>query len=148
MCPQRFYPASQSINDLRREMNRLMDGVMRPVGGMPAVFRTSTFPALNMWEDGESLYAEAEVPGLSMSDIELNLTGNELTIKGERKPLEGEDLAFHRRERGTGVFSRTVNLPVEVNADKVEATLKNGVLMVVLPKAEAARPRRITVQGE
>jgi len=72
--------------------------------------------------------------------------GNELTIKGRRQPAQGEDLAYHRRERGTGEFTRTVTLPAEVDATKVEARLENGVVTVTMPKAATAKPRKITVK--
>jgi HSP20 family protein len=109
--------------------------------------RTRVFPALNVWEDGDRFYAEAEVPGVKMDDMEIYASGNELTVRGQRKPLEDNEVTYHRQERGGGEFSRVITLPAEVNADKVEATLKNGVLTVMLPKAEAARMRKIQVKG-
>ncbi|GJQ26800.1 MAG: molecular chaperone Hsp20 [Phycisphaerae bacterium] len=128
---------------VRREMSELLDNVFN---GREA--RARTFPALNIWEEGDHLFAEAELPGLGMEDIELFVVGSELTIKGQRKPMVEENANYHRRERGVGEFCRTVTLPVEIDADKVEATLKNGVLTVKLPKAEAARPRKISVRSE
>ncbi len=135
-----------ALNELQREMNRLFDGFSpRLTGGpwMPA----AAFPALNVWEDGDALYAEAEIPGVSQDDLEVYAVGNELTIKGTRKPREGDDVAYHRRERGTGEFTRVITLPVDIAADKVQASLKDGVLTVTLPKAEAAKPKKITVKA-
>lgn len=135
------------LNDLQREMNRLFDGYgPRFDGG--AWTRPATFPALNVWEEGDSLYAEAEIPGVSQGDLEVYAVGNELTIKGVRKSREGEDLAYHRRERGTGEFTRVITLPVDIEAEKVQASLRDGVLTVTLPKAEEARPRKIAVKAK
>lgn len=144
MFPQRFYPNWNSLDQLRHEMNHLLENV---TGGLvPGSFLGGrAFPALNLWEDGECLYVEAEVPGMSMDDLDVHITGNDLTIKGERKGMAGENLTYHRQERGTGAFSRSINLPLEVNPDKVEAVLKDGVLTITLPKSAAARSRKITV---
>jgi len=105
-------------------------------------------PHLNVWESEGSLHAEAEVPGLRMEDLEILVVGNELVIKGARQPVgnEKDERVFHRRERGDGVFSRVVRLPVEIDAGKVSAVLKDGILSIDLPKAEVARPRRIEVR--
>jgi HSP20 family protein len=137
--------AAWPFGDLRSEVNRLFEQVMEPSNG-GSILGGRSFPAVNMWEDGECMYAEAEIPGVPMSDIEVNVVGNELSIKGQRKCVCGEEVTFHRRERGIGEFSRFLTLPVAIDADKVEAVLKNGVLKIKLPKAEAARPRRIEVK--
>ncbi len=128
---------------VRREMGELLDSVFN---GHES--RSRAFPALNIWEDGDHLFAEAELPGMGMDDIELFVVGSELTIKGQRKAMDDQNANYHRRERGVGEFCRTVTLPVEIDANKVEATLKNGVLTISLPKAEAARPRKISVRSE
>ncbi len=138
---QRF-PFTPAL-ELRREMDRLFNmflpEVFEPLGG--------PYPALNVWEDGERLVAEAEVPGLALNDLEILVRGNELTIQGSRRGVNGDDAVYHRRERGTGDFVRHLTLPAEIDADKVEATLKDGVLTVILPKSEQARARRITVKS-
>jgi len=106
-----------------------------------------TFPALNLWEDTDALYAEAEVPGLSMDDLEVSVMGNELSIRGERKDQPAEGVSYHRRERGVGGFSRVVRLPGDIDAGKVQANLRDGVLTITLPKAEATKPRKIQVRA-
>ena len=133
----------------RNEMDRLMDNFLEnaPSEFPFGVWGRRTFPALNVWEEGDKLLAEAEVPGLKMDDLEVTVQGDELTIKGERQAGEEEDVTYHRRERGLGRFSRVIRLPVEVNADKVQATLREGVLTITLPKAEAVLPRKIEVKG-
>ena len=128
----------------RHEMDRLFSNFLgdRPDG---SVHVRGSFPSLNVWEDEHAFVAEAEVPGLKMDDLEIFVTGDELTIKGERKACECEDVTYHRQERGTGTFSRVLRLPVEVDAEKVDATLSDGVLTIKLPKAEAVLPRKIEV---
>lgn len=114
----------------------------------PAAFsRQAKFPALNVWENEECYFAEAECPGLNMQDLELSITGNQLLISGERKDEYSEKTSFHRQERGTGRFSRMLSLPTEVDSAKVEASLKNGVLTIRMPKAESAKPKRIEVKS-
>lgn len=103
-------------------------------------------PAVNVWEDDHSLFVESELPGMNLADIDVTVMGNELTIKGERKESTVEGATYHRRERTAGTFARTMTLPVEIDTAKVTATLKDGVLMITLPKAEAARPRKIEVK--
>ena len=142
------------VNQLRRELDRLFEGVL----GSPV--EATVFPPLNVWEDNDAILVEAEVPGLGMNDFEILVQGNELTIKGQRRAGYGETNAgsgsnveesqavFHRRERSVGQFARFMSLPTEVDPDKVEASLKDGVLTIKLPKSDRARARRITVKSD
>lgn len=132
------------FDELRREVDRLFEGFGRRWDG--SLFEPA-FPAVNVWEDDENLYAEAEIPGVKREDLEVYTVGDELTIKGRREPCSDEKVSYHRRERGTGEFTRIVTLPAEVKADEVEATYRDGVLTVRMPKAESARPKRITVKA-
>jgi HSP20 family protein len=126
-------------------MNRLFDRWF----DVPTSSPVAVFPAVNVWEEGEEVLVEAELPGLDLKSLELLVTGgNQLTLKGERKFQVPEKGLWHRRERGYGEFVRTVMLPSLVNADRVEARLENGVLLVRLPKHESARPRKINVKAE
>lgn len=133
--------------DLRRQIDRVFEQVMEPANGVG--FGVRSFPALNVWDDNDCVHVEAELPGVAMEDIEINVVGGELSIKGARKPLNGGNgnRTFHRQERAVGEFSRFLTLPDAIDADKVEATLKNGVLAIKLPKAETAKPRRIQVHA-
>jgi HSP20 family protein len=136
------------VTQLRDEMDRLVGDFFGPFSATaPARVGTASrgFPALNVWEDGETLYAEAEVPGLKNEDIDISVIGNELTIRGRRGEAQREGVAYHRQERGVGEFNRVLRLPIEVDANKVEATLNDGVLLVKLPKAESAKPKKIKV---
>ena len=145
MFIRRMHPA-YPFGQLGREVNRLFDSVVGPtqccqdrdMHGLPAV---------NVWEDDDNVYTEAEVPGVSMEDMELTVVDNELSIKGIRKPERDEGVTYHRQERGKGEFSRFITLPTAVDADGVDAVLTNGVLTITLPKAADARPRRIEVKS-
>jgi HSP20 family protein len=138
------HPVFGPLQQLHNELNRLAD--RWGDGRQPA--RAAEYPALNLWEADDALVLEAEMPGVSLDDIEIYVTGHDqLTIKGERKPQAPEKGVQHRLERGFGTFSRSVNLPVDVDAAKVEARLENGVLRVRLPKAETAKPRKINIKG-
>jgi len=103
-------------------------------------------PALNVVEDGDSVVIEAEVPGLKSGDVEVSFESGELTLKGEKKFEAKENAPVHRRERVYGAFTRTLTLPWEIAADKITAEMKDGVLTVVLPKAEVAKPRKVAVK--
>lgn len=134
---------------LRNEMDRLFDEFSR--GTAPNRFAgrwaATGFPSINVWEDERNLHAEAELPGLTMNDLEVFVQGDELTIKGRRDDASPEGTTWHRRERGVGEFSRVLRLPVAVNAEKVEASLRDGVLAITLPKADSVLPRKIEVKG-
>jgi len=137
------------FHQLRDEMSRLLDDFSQtaPLVGRLGWRPAGVFPALNVWEDEQCLYAEAELPGFRMEDLEVSVAGNELSIKGERKNEHQEKGAYHRRERAAGLFNRVLRLPVDIDAGKVEATLKDGVLFITLPKAEQAKPRKVQVKA-
>jgi len=106
------------------------------------------FPLMNVTENKDHYYVRAELPGLRADDLELSVTGDTLSISGERKiPAEDEKAQYHRRERDAGRFSRIVTLPAQLNTSQVEARCTDGVLTVVLPKAEEAKPRQIAVKA-
>jgi HSP20 family protein len=134
------------MNRLHREMDRLFG---RSMFNGRRVFETVDFPAVNLWEDDEMLFVEAELPGLSIDDLEIYVNaGTQLTIKGERKEPEYKEGTWHRKERGFGRFAKIVELPSPIDEDNVKASFELGVLTVSLPKNEAARHRRIEVKGD
>ena len=144
---QPFTNLWQELTQFRNEMDRLFQSYGFDAGGGPAL--AVAYPALNVWEDGDNVYAEAELPGMELSDLEIYVTGgNQLTLKGERKQPPVEKGVWHRRERGFGSFARVITLPVDVDPDRVEARFAHGVLTITMPKSEAARPRKITVKAE
>ena len=106
------------------------------------------FPSVNVWTSKEEAVLSADVPGVSADKIEISVLDDTVTLKGERSVAETpEDSVAHRQERGSGAFARTIRLPFRVEASAVDAKYENGVLEVRLPRAEADRPKQITVQA-
>lgn len=104
------------------------------------------YPLINLTEDKDKYYVRAELPGVKGDELDIQVTGNNLAISGERKiAAEDEDARYHRREREAGTFSRMIGLPGEVDADRVEAHLANGILSIAVSKAEVAKPKQISV---
>jgi HSP20 family protein len=143
--------------DLLREMSQLqqdIDEVFRGGGlsrffgpGLEPSLGLRGWPAINLREDADHLYVEALLPGVAPDQIDMNVLGNTVTLSGERTAAdpEGNGRTWHRRERSTGKFLRTIELPVEIDPDQVKAEYKNGLLRVTLPKAEAAKPKKISI---
>jgi HSP20 family protein len=144
---QSFHPVWNQLQQLQSEMNQLLSRVGEDGGRMLGL--SGTFPPVNVWEDSDAVHVEAELPGLDLKDLEIYVTGgNQLTLKGERKQNVPEKGVCHREERPFGTFTRTLTLPFNVDADKVEARFENGVLSVRLAKHESARPRKIPIKAE
>jgi HSP20 family protein len=142
---QPFSPMWNQLQQLQSEMNHLFD---RWGDGGRERGSTATYPAVNVWEDGDNIFVEAELPGMDAKDLEIHVTGgNQLTLKGERKQEVPEKGVVHRQERGFGTFVRVLSLPLQVNAERVDAHFENGVLLIKLAKHEAAKPRKITVKS-
>lgn len=134
------------LSSLRREIDSLFD---RFFEGWP--FRTSGIrqwvPSVDVSETAQEVIVQAELPGVDPKEIDISVQGNLLTLKGERKQeKEEQGTNYHRIERSFGAFSRTLQLPAEVNVDKVNAVYKNGVLKITLPKTEAAAAKKIEVK--
>ena len=135
----------EELERMRRQMAWLTGGLSRGLFREPAA---GVFPLMNVTEDNDNYYVRAELPGLKADDLDISVTGNTISISGERKlPVEDEKAQYHRREREAGRFSRIVSLPGQMDTGKVEARCTDGVLTVVLPKAEAAKPKQITVKA-
>jgi HSP20 family protein len=137
--------------DLWNEMARFQDELNRVFGRYAPGSAAPTLgagPLVNVWEDDDAFHAEIDLPGLNLEKLEVFVTeGNQLTVQGERVAPEIEGAVWHRQERPFGQFSRTLALPALVDADTVEARYEQSVLRLTLPKSEAAKPRRITVQS-
>lgn len=131
-----------SFYDLPRQMDTLFDEMWRS-GNFGQ--RRMSYPPVNIMEDDNNIYVASEIPGMEIGDIELTLTEGSLIIKGKRVPESGN---YYRQERPTGNFQRVVNVNVPVDAAAVTATMKNGVLSVVLPKAEESKPRKISISAQ
>ncbi len=135
---------------LQFEMDRLFDqylGTPDRNSGTAPTARHEVFPAFNIWENEENFFVEAECPGLTIQDLELSITGKQLSLSGKRRDEELEGSVYHRRERGSGSFHRAILLPGDVNSAEVEGSLTNGVLTVRIPKAETAKPRKVEVKN-
>ena len=117
---------------------------------LPGVFSEESgfAPAFDVSETEDALIVKAELPGMEEKDIDISLSEGILTIKGEKKhEKESESGCYHTVERRYGAFSRTMRLPTEVDTEKVDATYKNGVLHVTMPKTEEAKPRKIEIKS-
>jgi HSP20 family protein len=131
------------LETLRRDMQRWLDnfegeGVPRGVG---------VFPAMNVSEDAEVYRVRAELPGVKSSDLDITALHRTLTVSGRRTAPEEEGVSYHRRERQEGEFSRSITLPTGFDSSRVDASFRNGVLEIILPKPDEAKPRRIQVRA-
>lgn len=143
--PESMRPAFEPER-LQLELNQLFNSFLNRG---ERVWRSSVFPALNVSEDENNFYASAELPGIDPNDLELSIEGDALTLRGERKASEpAGKVNYHRREREVGKFRRVLTFPVKIDADKVDARFKNGVLTLTLPKAEEAKPRQVAIKTE
>lgn len=142
----------RELDNLRHEIDETFRGAGLGRILMPS-FLSGTgirrFPLVNLSEDESAIHVEALIPGVDPKSLEMSVLRNTLTLAGERKPLNMNDNAhvWHRNERGVGTFSRTLELPVEIEIDKVTATSSDGILHVTLPKAEAAKPKKIAIKA-
>jgi len=134
----------REMERMRREMDRLLTGW--PTGFWRSV--VPSYPHMNVWMNEDGAIVAAELPGVSPEDIDISVLNDTLTLKGCRQPHElAEGETTHRRERGCGTFIRTLQLPFQVAAEGIEASFEKGVLHVALPRAEADKPKKITVKA-
>ena len=142
------------VNALRREVERAFEGTgynrwTRPFSRVSFLPGTAprAYPLVNLSEDHDNVYIEALAPGVDPKTLDITVQQDTVRIAGEKQPIS-EDLkleAFHRNERGAGKFVRTLTLKTAVDTQKVAADYRNGLLLITLPKAEAAKPKQITV---
>lgn len=131
------------FESLRRQMDNFFErfsgtGVDKPGSGV--------FPLINLTETKDNYYVRAELPGVKSDELDVKVTENTLAITGMRKiETETKEAKYHRREREAGRFSRAIALPASIESDRVEASLVNGILTVVIPKAAKSKPRQITI---
>jgi len=111
--------------------------------------RASEFPLINIWINADEAVLTTEIPGIDAKSVDISVAGKTVTVRGSREPeQEKEAQTYHRRERWYGQFSKTLELPFNVEADAVDARFKKGVLKVTLPKAHVEKPRTIKVKSE
>ncbi len=136
----------QGVSDIQHEMNRLFDTFFGRPATMQAAEPRTWVPLVDMYETKDDVVVALEMPGVREKEISVTITGDLLTVRGERNwDREAKDESYHRVERAYGKFERTVPLPMPVQADKVKATYRDGVLQVTLPKAEEVKPKEIKV---
>lgn len=139
-----FRSPLRELDRLRRQMEQWDDALSGRGFAMPAA---GVFPLTNVTEDSNNYYVRAELPGIRSDELDIQVTAKGISMSGERTiPVEGNNVKYHRREREAGKFSRLINLPDDIDTDKVEAKLENGILTMTIPKAEKSKPRQITVK--
>jgi HSP20 family protein len=135
----------EELEQIRREIDRAYGDLSG------RVFRgqiAGVFPLTNVFEDKDNFYVRAELPGIKADELNISVTTDSLSIAGEREiGMEKENARYHRREREAGKFSRVISLPSQIDPEKADARSANGVLTVVLPKAQANKPKQISVKA-
>ena len=137
------------LRSFQHEMNRMFDEFFRGGNGEEAGWGLRTWtPPVDIYETDDALVIKAELPGVSKDDISIDVHQNTLTLRGQRTHESAvKNERYHRVERAYGTFQRSFVLPAMVDHDKVQATYKDGVLELHLPKSEAAKPKRIAING-
>lgn len=143
----------KELEDMRRDMDRLFEEFFVPGQrgrrGWPVAQGGGgvIVPAIEMYDRGDEIVVRAEVPGITREDIDLTITEDTLTLKGEvRKEEEVKEEGYYTREIHYGSFARTISLPVAIHSEKVKASFKDGVLEILLPKKEEARHKEIKIE--
>ena len=133
------------IDGLRTAVDQLFGNYTGRPGRMR--FYRGVFPALNITENEDNLCLTAELPGMNPNEIDISATADSITLRGERKEsLTSKEVNYHQREREFGTFRRVIDLPSKIDTDKMSASYKNGILTVVLPKAEETKPKQIQIK--
>jgi HSP20 family protein len=127
---------------MQRDMDRLFNRASMGLTDAPC------YPAMNVWTSEDGAVATAELPGFDPDKIEISVVGDTLSVSGSRSPEDIGEGKYHRRERSCGRFSRSFQLPFQVEGDAVEASFERGVLRITLPRAEADKPKRIEIKAE
>jgi HSP20 family protein len=141
MVSSSFYGADplREMRRLQSEMNRVFEA--------NAAARVAEFPPINAYANQDGAVITAELPGVRPGDLNVSVHRDSVTLSSERRSEADEARAYHRRERHHGRFNRTVALPFQIDPDRVEASITAGVLTITLQRAEADKPKRITVQA-
>ncbi|MCD4674268.1 MAG: Hsp20/alpha crystallin family protein [Anaerolineaceae bacterium] len=134
------------IISLRQAMDQLFnDAYTRPMG----ISGVSTSPAIDLYQDNDNVVVKAALPGLKAEDVEISVTADVLNLRGEYKQeSEQKDATYHIREQRYGSFERAIRLPVEVQTGKAKADFEDGILTITLPKAEAVKPKMISIKAK
>lgn len=137
------------LESLQDDMNRLFAG--QPAGGPArrggAWRRRPGYPLMNVWSSSDGLVIDAELPGVDPNDVDISVTGDQLTLRGKVNAEGAEGETWHRRERPAGEFVRTLQLPFRADSDSVKANYRNGVLRLTVPRSEEEKPKKILIEG-
>ena len=134
---------------LRDAMDRLFDEAFTRPWGLTDGGRGMGMPAVDMYQTEDDVIVKTAIPGIKPEDVQISVTGDTLTIKGETKEdSDDKQKAYHIREQRWGSFERTLTLPTDVKADKAQAEFENGILTITLPKAEEVKPKTISVKAK
>jgi HSP20 family protein len=136
-----------AMDELRRKVEQALRSDGDGAGQDVYDGRAAGWPRVSVWDAGQQLMVKADLPGVNEKDLQLQLTRDVLTISGERRVNIPEGYSVHRQERTPARFSRSFTLPCAVNGETINATLKDGVLTVTLPKAAESQPRQISVKA-
>jgi HSP20 family protein len=128
------------------ELRRMQTEMSRLFSGFSAT-TARDFPPINIWLGENSVVVAAELPGVTREDVTIGLQEDVLTLEGKREPKAQDNVNWQRRERAYGTFSRAVQLPYRVDADKVQARFNNGILEIELQRLEADRPKKIEIRA-
>jgi HSP20 family protein len=141
----RFEPMREMIT-LREAMDRLFNDAFTPSVGATGSWQV---PAVDLYQTDDEVVVKASLPGMKSDDVQISITGDMLSLKGEFKQEdEKQERAYHLREQRSGAFERTFALPTAVVSDKAKAEFENGILTITLPKADEVKPRTITVKAK
>ncbi len=144
----RWEPMRDAVT-LRDAMDRLFDEAFTRPWGLMDGGRGAGGPAVDMYQTDNEVVVKAAVPGMKPEDVQISVTGDMLTIKGEtQEKSETKEKAYHIREHRWGSFERVVGLPTAVVSDKAQAEFENGILTITLPKAEEVKPKMISVKAK
>lgn len=143
----RFLPELDPVTGLMTLQRELERAFRSPFGDVSGPSGRGVFPPVNVFSDPDGYVVKLEVPGVSADRLEIEGQGRTLTISGKREVAAPQGGSFHRRERGAGQFSRSLQLPEDLDVSRADATHKQGVLTIRIPKSEQAKPRQINVKA-
>jgi len=139
----------RELTEMRRAMDRLLEESFGRITRLLPWEEAAMAIPVDMYETEDNLVVRASLPGVSPEDVEISITGDSLTIRGEAKAKEEvKKEGYYRQELRYGVFGRSLPLPTRVNADKAEATFENGILTITIPKVEEAKVKTIKVKAK
>ena len=140
----RWEPEREMMS-LRDAMNHLFDGAFTPM----SMLRTMGAPSVDLYQTEDDIVVSASLPGMKTEDVQISITGDLLTIRGEfKEKRDKKEKYYSLREQRIGAFERTLSLPAQVQADKAHAEFEDGILTITLPKSEAVKPKTITVKAK